>query len=130
MKARLEGLIGMNVYDYNDRNMHKKTSERDVDAPRHAHPIARTHPDTGRKSLYINRLMTDYVIDMDPEESDALLAGLFDHLEQERFIYEHDWQRGDVAIWDNRCLVHGRTDFDPAERRLLRRFCVIGDVPF
>lgn len=128
-RARIDGRMGMNVYDYNERNMHMKTGERDEDAPRHAHPIVRTHPDTGRKSLFINRLMTDYIIDMDPAESDALLDRLFDHMEQDRFIYEHDWQPDDVAIWDNRCLVHGRTDFDPVERRLLRRFCVIGDVP-
>ena len=129
-KARLDGLVGMNVYDYNERNMHKKTAPRDPDAPRWAHPIVRTHPETGRKSLYLNRLMTDYVVDMDEDESRALLDGLYDQVEDERFIYEHVWREGDLAIWDNRCLLHGRTDFDESEPRLLRRFCVAGDEPY
>ena len=129
-KDMLDGLRGMNCYDYNDRNMHKKTAPRDPDSPRYVHPIVRTHPDTGKKSLYVNRLITDYIVDMDEDESRSLLERLFDHIESERFVYEHNWRVGDVSIWDNRCLLHGRTDFDPAEPRLLRRFCVIGDIPY
>ena len=129
-KARLQGLLGMNVYDYNEQNQHKKTAPRDPDSPRYAHPIVRTHPETGRKSLYLNRLMTDYIVEIDDAESRDILGPLLDQVEDDRFIYEHAWKPGDVAIWDNRCLLHGRTDFDPAEPRLLRRFCVIGDEPF
>ena len=129
-KDRLDGLLGLNCYDYNDRNMHKKTAPREAGAPRYAHPIVRTHPDTGKKSLYLNRLITDYILDLDEDESQRLLDRLLDHVESEPFVYEHKWRVGDVAIWDNRCLLHGRTDFDPAEPRLLRRFCVIGDVPY
>ena len=129
-KARLEGLRGMNVYDYNERNQHKKTAPRDPDSPRFAHPLVRTHPRTGRKSLYLNRLMTDYILDMDETLSRQWLDRLHDQVEDERFIYEHRWREGDLAIWDNRCVLHGRTDFDPAEPRLLRRFCVVGEAPY
>ena len=128
-RERLEGLRGMNLYDYNERNMHKKTGPRDPDTPAHAHPIVRTHPETSRKSLYLNRLMTDYIVDMDEAESRELLELLYDQVEEERFVYEHRWRVGDLVVWDNRCLVHARKDFDPSEPRLLRRFCVIGDVP-
>lgn len=131
-RARLDGLRGMNVYDYdyNEDNAQKKSAPRHPEGPRYAHPIVRTHPETGRRSLYLNRLMTDYVVDMDEAESREVLGPLFDQVEDDRFIYEHEWREGDLAIWDNRCLLHGRTDFDPSEARHLRRFCVIGDQPY
>ena len=73
--------------------------------------------------------MTDYLLDTDPPEGREILDLLFDHLEQDRFVYEHRWREHDLAIWDNRCLVHARVDFDPAEKRLLRRFALQGDRP-
>ena len=76
------------------------------------------------------RLMTDEIAGMESAESELLLKTLFDHVESDEFVYEHTWRVGDLSIWDNRCVLHARTDFDPAELRLLRRFCVIGDVPF
>ena len=131
-KTHIDGLQGMNIYDYeyNEENAQKKSIPRDPEAPRYAHPIVRTHPETGKKSLYLNRLMTDYIVDMDAAESRDLLGQLIDHVEDDRFIYEHRWREGDIAIWDNRTLLHGRTDFDPSEERHLRRFCVIGDEPY
>ena len=119
----------MNSYDYPSPNSYKKTAERAAGAPRYAHPIVRTHPETGRKSLYLNRLMTDYILDMDEAESTALLDTLFDYVENEDFVYTHPWRPNDLIIWENRCLVHARTDFDPSERRLLRRFALQGDKP-
>ena len=74
--------------------------------------------------------MTDYVIGMDPDESDALLGYLFTHQEDRRFVYEHVWRTGDLMMWDNRCTLHARTDFPTTERRLLRRVIVQGDKPY
>ena len=91
--------------------------------------MVRTHPKTKRKALYVCRLITEWVEGMDRDESDALLDELFDHMEQEKFVYEHEWQVGDLLIWDNRCTLHARTAFDPAERRMLRRIAVEGEVP-
>lgn len=92
-----------------------------------AHPMVLTHPATGRKALYVNRLMTEYVVGLPREESNALLESLFDHQEQPQFVYEHRWTRGDVVIWDNRCVLHARTDFSAAELRKLRRVTVATD---
>jgi alpha-ketoglutarate-dependent taurine dioxygenase len=93
------------------------------------HPVVRTHPATGRKALYVNRLMTREIEGLPREESDAILQQLFDHQEQARFVYEHVWRVGDILIWDNRCTLHARTDFSAGERRLLRRITISGEKP-
>jgi taurine dioxygenase len=127
MQSRLLGLRAMNVYDYGANPTQR--GEVTADALQQAHPVVRTHPRTGRRALYINRLMTHYIVDMPRAESDALLAELFDHLENPAWVYEHVWRPGDLLMWDNRCTVHARSDFDASERRLMRRCTVLGDVP-
>ena len=92
-----------------------------------SHPAFRTHDDTGRKAIYVNRLMTEGIVDMDQAEADRLLAAVFDHSESPEFVYEHEWQVGDLLLWDNRCSMHARTDFPETERRLLLRTTVEGD---
>jgi hypothetical protein len=98
----------MNIYDY-DNNPTVRGSTIREGVPHYAHPIVRTHPDTGRKALFVNRLMTDHILDMPRSESDWLLGFLFDHQEQRRFVYEHVWSPGDLMLWDNRCSLHART---------------------
>jgi taurine dioxygenase len=129
IKAKLVGRVVLNVYDYQSNNLYMKSTERTKGAPSAVHPVVRTHPETGRKSLFINRLMTDYTLDMDTAESTELLEYLFDHIEQGEYIYDHTWQPGDLFVWDNRCTLHARTDFDLNERRLLRRYALEGDRP-
>jgi len=95
------------------------------------HPVFRTHDDTGKKAIYVNRLMTEGVLEMDQEEAGRLLSAVFDHAEKPEFVYEHGWQVGDLLLWDNRCSMHARTDFPETERRLLLRTTVTGDArPF
>ena len=94
------------------------------------HPVVRTHPATGRKALYVNRLMTREIEGLPRNESDALLQKLFDHQEQPKLVYEHVWRPGDVLMWDNRCTLHARTDFSAGERRLLRRVTILGEKPY
>ena len=126
-KHRLAGRVAMNVYDYDKNPTQRGSSGGGL---RHAHPVFRTHPETGRKALYVNRLMTDHIVGMDREESDRALEYLFEHLESPEWIYEHVWSPGDLVMWDNRCAVHARSDFDGSERRLMRRCVLAGDVPF
>jgi len=123
MKARLEGLQTRTVYLY-DAVTREGTNEDDPKLPSAMHPLVKVHPDSGRRSLYLSRLMTRNIVGMDRTESDALLAELFDHIEKPEFIYAHRWTPGDLVIWDNRCLNHARADFPADEVRLLRRYTV------
>lgn len=128
MKRRLDGLRALNVYDYGASAM-RRADAVSADAPSFVHPVVRTHPVTKRKALYVNRLMTARIEEMPAEESRLLLEELFNHQERREFVYEHAWRQGDLLIWDNRCTLHARTDFDPNERRLLRRVTIEGERP-
>jgi taurine dioxygenase len=128
LKAHLDGRKALNAYLYDSTTRAVNGSKVDFTAhPHFVQPIVRTHPDTKRKALYVNRLMTFTVDGMDEEEGSTLLNKLFDHIEQDRFIYAHRWRVGDLVLWDNRCTLHARTDFSDKERRLLRRYTVLGD---
>ena len=95
--------------------------------PHHYHPVFVTHPGTGNKTLFVDRLMTTALEGFDLVESAAILNQLYDIGERREFIYEHVWQLGDFLMWDNRCTIHARTDFPTEERRLLRRCTVEGE---
>lgn len=101
--------------------------EEDVEP--YFHPLVRTHPDTGRRSLYVSYL-TAGIEGMSEAESRSLLGALIHHVDDERFYWTHRWRPGDVVVWDNRCTNHKRTAFDPAERRVLHRVQVAGTRPF
>jgi taurine dioxygenase len=129
VRKKIAGKTALQVYDYGGG----VTDRRNMVAPQagmsYAHPIARTHPATGRKSLYVNRLMTHHIEGLAPGESERLLELMFATLERPEFIYEHRWRVGDLVLWDNRCTLHARRDFDPAEQRWLRRVTIRGDKP-
>jgi taurine dioxygenase len=92
------------------------------------HPVFRTHEDTKKKAVYVNRLMTVKVLDMPEKESDEILNAVYDHAEKKEFVYEHEWRLGDLLLWDNRCSSHARTDFPSTQRRLMLRTTVKGSV--
>jgi taurine dioxygenase len=128
LKARIEGRRAVNAYHY--ESLTRSVNEANIDfskQPHFAQPIVCTHPETGRRALYVNRLMTWTVEGLDAAEASTLLNTLFGHIEQDRFVYTHRWQVGDLVLWDNRCTLHARTDFSDKERRLLRRHVVEGD---
>ena len=127
LKRRLEGRRAFNVYDYATQ-VKAGTFDR-AGLPQAVHPVVRTHPETGRKALYVNRLMTEEILDMPPGESTALLDTLFAAIERPDCVYEHVWRRGDLMIWDNRCAQHARRDFPSDRTRLMRRVGIVGDVP-
>jgi taurine dioxygenase len=123
-KDRIGRLKALNFYDLNydaDGAPCKRMERLRPDAPSCLHPMVKVHPATGRRAIYVNRLMTYKVEGLSPDESDALLNYLFDHQEQPQFRYEHVWRPGDLLLWDNRGALHARTDFAASERRLLRR---------
>ena len=90
--------------------------------------MVRTIPETGRKSLFVSRLMTDKIIGLPEDESRELLNLISDHCEQPQFIYQHRWQVGDILMWDNRCSTHARMDFDSSQRRLMKRIALADAV--
>jgi len=131
IKARVDGRKALNAYLYDSTTRDVNGAKLDLSIyPHYMQPIVRTHPDTRRKALYVNRLMTWSIEDMDEEEGGALLKQMFAHIEQDRFIYAHHWRVGDLVLWDNRCTLHARTDFSDRERRLLRRHVIQGDRAF
>jgi taurine dioxygenase len=92
------------------------------------HPVVRTHPDTGRRSLFVNRTFTSHIVELRRSESDALLDYLYSWSEQPAFQCRYRWDEGTIGIWDNRCTQHYAVpDYD--ERRVIERVTVIGDVP-
>lgn len=128
LKRRLEGRSAFNVYDYSTQ-VKSGTLDR-AGLPQAVHPVIRTHPETGAKAVYVNRLMTEEILDMPPGESAAVLARLFEAVERPDFVYEHVWRKGDLIIWDNRCAQHARRDFPGDQTRLMRRIGIAGDAPF
>jgi alpha-ketoglutarate-dependent taurine dioxygenase len=128
LKLRIAGRKALNAYDYDAAAMKRGTRLADG-VPSCVHPVVRTHPATGRKALYVNRLMTVRIEGLPAHESDELLDALFAHQERREFVYEHVWRPGDLLMWDNRCTLHARTDFSPDERRLMRRVTILGEKP-
>jgi taurine dioxygenase len=128
VRRRIDGRHALNAYDY-DTAATKRGTRVAEGVPSCVHPVVRTHPATGRKALYVNRLMTVAIEGMDEAESDDLLGFLFAHQERRDLVYEHVWRPGDLLLWDNRCTLHARTDFSPDERRLLRRVTILGEQP-
>jgi taurine dioxygenase len=128
IKRRIEGARALNAYDYDSAATKRGTKLADG-VPFYVHPVVRTHPATGRKALYVNRLMTVRIEGLAEQESDELLDKIFAHQERREFVYEHVWRPGDLLLWDNRCTLHARTDFSADERRLLRRVTILGEKP-
>ncbi len=124
LKAKLEGRRGQAHYNYGSV---QKGDDKGTEAFSEAkHPIFRTHEETGRKALYVNRLMTVGIEGMSDKEAEPLLEALYDHMEQDAFVYEHKWRVGDLLLWDNRCSAHARRDFPDNERRLMLRTTLKG----
>ena len=129
MQEEIRDLRG--VFDFRGRKRSSPVSAEDIaQYPPVEHPVVRTHPRTGRKSLYIVRDDCTGIVGRDEEASRGLIEALADHIVREEFIYRHRWQVGDVVVWDN-CTVQHRAvqDYDLPQRRLLWRTTVKGGIP-
>tara|TARA_Y100001960_G_C14698169_1_gene840151 strand:- start:243 stop:1088 length:846 start_codon:yes stop_codon:yes gene_type:complete len=94
-----------------------------------SHPVVRTHPETGRKSLFVNPGFTTHIVELAKSESDAVLEFLFAHSTKPEFIYRHRWQLNDLLLWDNRCTVHHAVhDFHAVGYRHMHRTTVLGEA--
>jgi taurine dioxygenase len=131
-KARIAGLKVIHVYESSRaRNpVAKRPPEEMAKMPPVRHPLVRTHPDTGRKALYMNPNRMEQVEGMERAASDALLDELIEHATQERYQYRHKWRKGDIVVWDNRALMHkANPDYAPGAPRIMHRIVVEGTAP-
>ncbi len=94
------------------------------------HPVVRTHPETGRKALFVNEGFTSRILDLPEAESRALLAFLFAHSAEARFVYRHRWQEHDLVFWDNRCAIHLAHGCPAHMRRHMHRTTIKGEAPY
>jgi taurine dioxygenase len=133
MKTRLAPLLAIHVYQssHSARQLMALSDANKERVPNAVlHPMVRTHPESGAKSIYINPIRIEGILGLDHREALPLLEELLAHATDERFQYRHMWQPGDLVIWDNRCLLHkANGDYDMNELRYLYRVMLKGDVP-
>ena len=120
MKRLLEGMTALHDGETTYRGRYEGMQEA-PSYPSAEHPVIRTHPVSGRRALFVNRIFTRRILQLEKHESDALLEMLFRHVETPEFQCRFRWQPGSVAFWDNRCVQHHALwDYYPQRRRGLR----------
>jgi taurine dioxygenase len=131
-KRRIENLRAVHNLDFSRTRRHGEDPMTDAqrsEVPPVDHPIVRTHPDTGRKCVFLGD-HAEYIVGMDYDSGRALIEKLNALAIHADLTYQHRWTPGELIVWDNRCLMHRATDYDPAvQRRVVRRCTVLGDVP-
>ena len=131
-KARIANLRAVHNLDFSRTRRHGEdpmTEAQRREVPPVDHPIVRTHPETGRKCLFLGD-HAEYVVGMDYDEGRALIEELNALAVHPDLTYEHRWTPGELIVWDNRCLMHRATEYDPAvQRRVVRRCTVLGEAP-
>lgn len=132
MRQRIDGLRAVHKYRSrrNQSWVARRSAEEAAETPPVDHPLVRTHPKSGRQSLYINPNRIDHILGWNEEDSDALLDALYEFAFQPQFQYRHRWQNGDVIVWDNRCTMHrANADYDINQLRVMHRIMLEGEVP-
>jgi len=131
MKERIEGLVAVHDW-YNTFGRGMDEATRDSlrpDFPAVEHPVVRAHPETGRKTLYVNQAFTQHIVGLDPGESQELLAFLYNQAAFPEYQCRFQWSVGDIAFWDNRSTQHyAVSDYFP-QRRVMERITIVGDRP-
>jgi taurine dioxygenase len=130
MKRLLEGMTAIHDGEHVYRGRYEGVVQEGQVFPRAEHPVIRTHPVTGRKALFVNRLFTTRIVQLAAAESEAVLGFLFRHVETPELQCRFRWEPGSVAFWDNRAVQHHALwDYYPHRRRGLR-VTIRGDKPF
>jgi taurine dioxygenase len=132
LKKKIEGKRAIHNLDFSRTRRHGEdpmTAEQKAKVPPIAHPIVRTHPETGRKALYVNGGHTLRFKDMSVEESAPLLSYLYQHMVRPEFTCRFRWEPGSIALWDNRCTQHNPVNDYHGHRRVMHRVTLAGDVP-
>jgi taurine dioxygenase len=135
MKAMLDGRNAVNSSQKGDAAVgrQKSVDENPKDATdiqtESSHPVLRTHPETGRQALYVNRGHTVCFEGMTPQESAPILEYLFEYQIRPEFTCRFQWTPGSIAIWDNRCALHYPLNDYQGQRRVMHRVTMEGDTP-
>jgi taurine dioxygenase len=131
IKQRISGLRAVHVYQskYSPRELGGLSeAARSQLPPPGMHPLVRIHPENGRKALYVNPVRIESIVGMPDDEALSLIAELMQHATQKRYEYRHQWQPGDMVIWDNRSVMHqANPDYDMNELRYLYRLMLKGE---
>jgi alpha-ketoglutarate-dependent 2,4-dichlorophenoxyacetate dioxygenase len=129
LKQRVEGLVAVHDFAWSRDQVRPGffTDRERAEYPPVRHPLVRTNPVNGRKSLFLGA-HASHIEGMPVEEGRKLLTTLLDHVTQPQFCYRHEWTEGDLVIWDNRCVLHRATPYDTTRyKRLMQRTTVSGD---
>ena len=131
-KARIAGLRAVHNLDFSRNRRHGEdplTDKQRAEIPPVDHPVVRTHPETGRKCLFLGD-HAESIVGMPYDEGRALIEELNALAVHPSLVYEHKWTTGQLIVWDNRCTMHRATEYDPATQgRVIRRCTVLGEVP-
>jgi taurine dioxygenase len=132
-RARIDALRATHVYlsKYSPRSLgHLSEESRRNLPPPGVHPLVRTHPENGRRALYLNPVRMEAIEGMGDNEALSLIDELMRHATRRQYEYRHQWRQGDWVIWDNRSVMHqANPDYDMNERRFLFRLMLKGEVP-
>ena len=133
MKLRIASLKAEHVYQsrHSTRKLMALSDDSAKNVPNAVvHPLVRTHPETGRKALYINPIRIEAIEGLSEPEMLSLMDELMEHATSEKYQYRHKWRLGDLVMWDNRCLLHkANGDYDMSQLRYLYRVMLKGDRP-
>jgi len=132
-KQKIDELKAVHVYlsKYSPRPLGHLTEESHHKLPPPGiHPLVRTHPENGRKALFLNPVRMESIVGMDDQAALALIEDLMRHATQKKYEYRHRWRHGDWVLWDNRSVMHqANPDYDMNERRYLYRLMLKGEAP-
>ncbi len=132
-RERIEDLRAVHVYQsrHSERKLMALSDAARAAVPEAVlHPLVRTHPESGRKSIYLNPIRIEGIVGMEERDALSLLDELLTHATQPQYEYRHQWREGDIVMWDNRCLLHkANGDYDMSQVRYLYRIMLKGDAP-
>jgi taurine dioxygenase len=132
-RQRIAGRKAVHVYlsKYSPRPIGNLSEESRLALPPPGiHPLVRTHPENGRKALYLNPVRMESIIGMEDTDALTLIDELMRHATQKKYEYRHKWRDGDWVLWDNRSVMHqANPDYDMNERRYLYRLMLKGETP-
>jgi taurine dioxygenase len=130
LKDRIAGLEIKHDGTYNSGGFVRQgvaATDDPIPSPGAVHPLVCTHPQTGRRMLYLGRRRNAYLIGLSLADSEALLDELWSFVDRADLTWRHAWRVGDLVLWDNRCRMHRRDAFPPNSRRVLHRTQVKGE---